>query len=148
MLSKRCAGKVPLPIRKLGTQALKVNQRERVFRPSQIAACPIKDRSRSNKVLARLMMKSDGQLNQALQMSAPNASTKQGSPNVLQHLVCVEEMGAVEESDATFQIVTIAARFRHSEGATESAFVEIYSFPYNSRCQCSNKAYGQCCRSI
>ncbi|MFZ3340675.1 MAG: hypothetical protein WA609_01420 [Terriglobales bacterium] len=100
MVSKRCAGEVPLPIGKLGAQALKVNPRERVFCPNQIATCPIKDRSRSNKVLSRLMMKSDRQLNQALQMSAPNASAKQGPPNVLQHFVGVEEMRAVEESDA------------------------------------------------
>ena len=62
---------MPLPVRKHSTQARKIELRERVLGANEIAAGPVKNRSRANKVVARLMMKGDRHLNQTLKMPAP-----------------------------------------------------------------------------
>jgi hypothetical protein len=130
------AGKVTLPGSKLGTQARKVNFRKRLLGASEIATRSIKDRSRTDKIVARLMMKSDRQLNQSLEMPAPGASTSQRPPNIFKHFMGVEKMGAVKEPDALRETNTVCDRFCHQfKSDTGPVFLEKYSFPYNSRCQ-------------
>jgi hypothetical protein len=108
---KICAGKVTLPFSKLIAQACKVNFRKRIVGAREIATGSIKDRSRADKVVTRLVMKSDRQLNQTLQMPAAGASAGRRPPNVFQHLVGVEKMSAIEQPDAPYQVSTIGFHF-------------------------------------
>jgi hypothetical protein len=112
------AGKVTLPGSKVGTQADKVNFRKRLLCANEVATGSIKDRSRSDKVVPRLMMKSDSQLNQTLEMPAPGASTSRRSPNIFKYFVGVEKVGAIEEIDTVRETCTIGGRFGHSENAS------------------------------
>lgn len=124
-----------LPIGKLGPQALEVNRWEGILGACEIAAGSIEDGLGADKVVARLMMKGDSQLNQSLQMSAPGASTRGGPPNVFKHFVGVEKMGLIEEVNPMFEATTIGNRPCRHKSITSPVFLEIYSFPYNRRCQ-------------
>ena len=119
LTGKTCVGQVLLPVCELGTQAREIELRERLLGARQIAKTSVKDGSSTNKVFARLMMKSDRQLNQPLEVLAPGASTRRGPPNVLQHFVGVVEVSMVKELDTMGQTTTIGDRFLHCEMANK-----------------------------
>ena len=54
---------MPLPIRKIVMQAIEIEIGERVFGAAKISQGSVENGSGAREVLARLVMKSDGQLN-------------------------------------------------------------------------------------
>jgi len=128
-LVRGLAGKVTLPIHQLTTQPLKIELRKRMLSSLQISHPAIKNRSRANQVLPRLMMKSDRQLNQALHMKACRTPPEQWPPNVLERLVRVVKVSLIEEVNSVSQAATIDGRFTHPEMRPNPVVLEIYSFP-------------------
>jgi hypothetical protein len=61
---------IPLPIRKIGSQAIKLEIGERVFGAGKVSQRTVENRAGTGEVIARLVMKSDGHLNHALKMPA------------------------------------------------------------------------------
>jgi hypothetical protein len=56
------SSKVPLPMGKLGAQAIEVKLRKGIFRSRQIAEGALQHRARADRVIARLVMKRNRQL--------------------------------------------------------------------------------------
>ena len=65
----------------------------------------LQNRTRTHKVASGLMMESDGQLNQTLdvepEMPTQGPVARQRAPNVFESFMSVEEMGAVEQIDTS-----------------------------------------------
>jgi hypothetical protein len=67
------------------------------------------------------MMKGDGELNQALEMAAQRQIARSGTPQVLEHFMGVEKVGAIKEAEAGV------------EGGLEQGARVIYGFWYVHR---------------
>lgn len=85
-----------LPIRSIDAQAIEVEIRERVFGAAKISQGTVKNRAGAREVLARLAMKSNGQLNQALKMPAQQAGARRFAPSVFEGLVGIENTPGVK----------------------------------------------------
>jgi hypothetical protein len=85
-----------LPIRDIRTKVIEIDSRERRLGTGQIPQRPAEHRASAAQVAARLVMESDRQLNQALQMFLRGGSTELSAPEVFEDFVGVEEVSGVE----------------------------------------------------
>jgi hypothetical protein len=85
-------GKIPLPIRKIGAQAIEVEIGERVFGAPKISQRTVENGAGAREVIARLVMKSHGQLNHALEVPTQRAAASRFPPGVFERLVGVKKM--------------------------------------------------------
>ena len=95
------AVKMPLPIHQFRAQFVEIEIGKRALAPTKIPQSAGQNRTRADKVASRVMMKSDRQLNQPLQMQPepPTRSrvARQSAPHVLQSLMGVEKLAPIEE---------------------------------------------------
>ena len=89
-----------MPWRDVAAQAFKIDPWQRFFGAVQISQGAFEHRASPEIVLARGMVKGDRHLNQTLKMTPGGVSARDGVPDVLQHLVGVKKMPAVEKADA------------------------------------------------
>jgi len=86
-----------LPTRKIGSQAIKVEIRKRVFGAAKISQGTVENGTRAHKIFSRLVMKSNGHLNQALEMPTQPAAARRVPPSVFERLMGLEEAPSIEE---------------------------------------------------
>jgi hypothetical protein len=89
----------------LGAQPVEIEIGKRAVRAVEIAQGTLQHRARTHKVAFGLVMKSDRQLNQTLEMPAQGAMLRRLTPSIFKDLVGVEEAGGVEEGEATYEVV-------------------------------------------
>ena len=94
---------MPLPIGKIDAQALQVEIGERIFGAAKISQSTIQNGTGAGEVVARLVMKGDGQLTQALQMPTQRAALRRFPPGVFESLMGIEKTPLVEESYAALE---------------------------------------------
>jgi len=85
------------------TKLVEVESGERRLGAGQVAQRAIEHGAGAPQIAARLVMKSDGELNHPLQMFLRGGGARQGPPDVFQNFVGVEEVGAVEQVKAALE---------------------------------------------
>jgi len=95
----------------LRAQPLEIEIGKRAVRAIEIAHGTLQNRARADMVASGLVMKSDRQLNQTLEvqteMPARGAVTRHGAPDVFENFMSVEKVGAVEERYAVPKRVSL-----------------------------------------
>ena len=89
----------------LGAQPVEIEIGKRAVRAVEIAHGTLENRARTYKVASGHMMKSDRQLNHALEVPAQGALLRTLTPGVFEGLVGVKEAGGVEQHQAVLEIV-------------------------------------------
>jgi len=78
-----CTSEMFLPLRKIGSQPVEVEIRERLISARKIPNPAVQNRAGSGNVSARFVMKGDCQLNQSLQMPALRRAAWRFAPRLL-----------------------------------------------------------------
>jgi hypothetical protein len=89
----------------LSAQPVEIESGKRAVRAVEITHGTLQNRARTHMVAFGVVMKSDRQLNYTLQVPAQRTMTGRLTPGVFEDLVGVEEVGGVEEGDATKEVV-------------------------------------------
>src|ERR1700720_978612 len=92
---------ITLPDFQLSAQPVEIEIGKRAVRTADVAHSTLQNRARTHLVAFGLVMKSDRQLNHALQVPAQGPVARQRAPDVFENFVRVEEAGGVEEGEAT-----------------------------------------------
>ncbi len=92
---------ITLPDFQLSAQPVEIELGERAVRAADVAHGTLQNRTRTHMVAFGLVMKSDRQLNHALEVPAQGPVARQRTPDVFENFVRVEEAGGVEEGEAT-----------------------------------------------
>jgi hypothetical protein len=93
-------GKMPFPIHHFTPQPFEIEIGKRSLRPTQIPQRARQNRARTHQIAGGVVMKSDRQLNQALQVKAKPPRRQiatQSPPYVLQRFVSLKKMAAIEK---------------------------------------------------
>ena len=87
----------------LGAQPVEIENGKRAVRAVEIAQGTLQHRARAHTVAFRLVMKSDRQLNQTLEMQTEMPTrgevARNRAPDVFENFMSVEKVGAVEQTD-------------------------------------------------
>ena len=92
---------ITLPDFQLSAQPVEIEIGERAVRTADVAHGTLQNRARTDMVAFGLVMKSNRQLNHALQVPAQGPVARQRTPDVFQNFVRVEKVGAVEKTDTS-----------------------------------------------
>jgi hypothetical protein len=95
---------VPPPGCQVSAQLLQIDIGKRGVRAMEIADGSFQNRARTHMISGRFMMKSDRQLNQALEMTTQGLVRRHGAPDVLQSFMGVKKMGAIKEIDTAVNV--------------------------------------------
>ena len=91
------------PVVQGGAQAIHSDAEGMVFPVSQVARGAPHDGQGSRAIACGLMVQGDSDLNDPLHANAVSVRGVHGTPNVLENLVSLEELGVVEESDTALK---------------------------------------------
>ncbi len=94
------SGKMPFPIHHFTPQPFEIEIGKRSLGPTEIPKRASQNRARTHQIARGVVMKSDRQLNQALQVKAKPPRRQvatQRTPYVLQHFVSLKKMAAIEK---------------------------------------------------
>ena len=92
-----------MPLCKIGVQSIEVEIGERIFGAAKISQGTIQNGAGAYDVLARLVVKGNRQLTQALQVPAQRAALRRFPPSVFERLMGIEKTPLVEESYAPLE---------------------------------------------
>jgi hypothetical protein len=95
-----------LPIRKIGAQAIEVEIGKRLFCAGKISQRTVKNGAGAREVIARLVMKSDGQLHHALEVPAQRLPASRCSPGVFERLMGVKKMPRIKQAETATKVRT------------------------------------------
>src|SRR5258708_5431770 len=99
----------------LSAQPVEIEIRKRAFSAVKISHGTFQNRPRPHQVASGRVMKSDRQLNQTLEMETEMLTvgaveghlTRNRAPHVLEHLMRVEKLGAVEQTDTAVDLCVV-----------------------------------------
>jgi len=91
------------PVVQGGAQPIHADAEGLVFRGSQVARSATHHGQSSRAIACGLMVQGDSDLNDPLHANAVSVRGVHGTPNVLENLVSLEELGVVEESDTALK---------------------------------------------
>src|SRR5713226_5985167 len=91
----------------LRAQPVEIEIGERAIRAVEIAHATLQNRARADMVAFGLVMKSDRQLNQTLQVPARQAMKGCLAPDVFESFMGVEKVGAVEQIEASVKLCLV-----------------------------------------
>jgi hypothetical protein len=125
---------MPSPECQLSPQPIEIEIGKRAVRAADIAHGTLQNRARTHMVAFGLVMKSDRQLNHALDMQ-PEMPTRgevarQRTPDVFENFMRVEKVGAVEQIETSVELRFVGQR-GHSGPASSitQLLLPIYMFP-------------------
>ena len=104
---------ITLPDFQRSAQPVEIEIGERPVRAADVAHSTLQNRARAHMVAFGLVMKSDRQLNHALQMPTQGPVARQRTPDVFENFMSVEKMGSVEQIETSSEIPGIV-RHGHS----------------------------------
>jgi hypothetical protein len=104
-------GQILSPGFQIRSQMVEIEVRKRGVRAVQISQGTLQNRARTHEVSSGLVIKSDGQLHHPLDMQAELPVRRrvpgQGAPDVLENLVRVEKVAAVEQGHTAPEQVSL-----------------------------------------
>ena len=121
---------ITLPDFQLSAQPVEIEIGKRAVRTADVAHGTLQNRARTHMVAFGLVMKSDRQLNHALQVPAQGPVARQRAPDVFENFVRVEKVGAIEQIETSVELCLVEQRGHTGlASAINLLRLTIYMFP-------------------
>jgi hypothetical protein len=121
---------MPPPELQLSAQPVEIEIGKRAVRAVEIAHGTLQNRARTHMVACGRVMKSDRQLNHPLEMPTRGSVAGQRAPDVFENFMSVEKVGAVEQVEASVEVLVVERLVHIVDGSPLLALLclTIYRF--------------------